>query len=135
MLRRLNSEGGFGLVSTIVAMVLLGIAVTALSSSGMMALAVQTDSATRSAATAIASSYLEEVKARNPKTLASEAAAKVNDDGVADANGAYLRGLDVASEQDLPYTRRISVRVTYPNGLGRMGTVELVTVIYEGENP
>ena len=68
----MTCKHGFGLVSTIVAMVLLGIVVTALSSSGMYVMAVYTDSSTRSAATAIASTYLEEIKARQVKSLVSD---------------------------------------------------------------
>jgi Tfp pilus assembly protein PilV len=134
MMRKVKSESGFGLVSTMVAMVLLGIAVTALSSSGMMVLAVHTDSAVRSAATAIASSYLEEVKARAPQALTSESAVRVNEDGVDDASGVYIRSLEVAAEEGLAYTKRITVKVEYPNGMGRKGKVELVTVIYEGDD-
>ena len=130
----LTSEHGFGLISTIVAMVLLGIAVTALSSSGMMVLAIHTDSAVRSAATAIAASYLEEVKARGPKTLTSESALKVNADGMDSQNGSFTRSLEVAPEAELPYTKRVTVKVQYPNGMGRTGTVKLVTVIYEGDD-
>lgn len=133
MLKSLTSERGFGLISTMVAMVLLGIAVTALSSSGMMVLAVHTDSAVRSRATAIASSYLEEVKARQIATLASESAIKVNDDGVTNQAGRYIRSLEVAPEEKLPYTKRVMVKVQYPSGRGRTGTVELETIIYVGE--
>ena len=125
----LRSEHGFGLVSTIVAMVLLGIAVTALSSSGMMVLAIHTDSAVRSTATAIAASYLEEVKARGVKTLSSESALKVNADGMDSQNGNFTRSLEVAPEAEMPYTKRLTVEIQYPNGMGRTGTVKLVTVI------
>ncbi len=130
----MDSERGFGLVSTIVAMVLLGIAVTALSSSGMMALAAHTDSSVRSTATAIAASYLEEVKARRPQTLASESAIKVDADGMDNQSGNFIRSMEVAPEPELPYTKRVTVKVEYPNGLGRMGTIKLVTVIYEGDD-
>ncbi len=130
----LTSEHGFGLISTIVAMVLLGIAVTALSSSGMMVLAVHTDAAVRSTATALAASYLEEVKARRPQTLTSESALKVNADGMEKQNGSFSRSLEVAPEAELLYTKRVTVKIEYPNGMGRTGTVKLVTVIYEGED-
>ena len=130
----LTSEHGFGLISTIVAMVLLGVAVTALSSSGMTVLAVHTDSAVRSAATALAASYLEEVKARRPSTLTSESATTVTADGMDDQNGSFTRSLEVAPEAELPYTKRVTVEVVYPNGMGRIGTVKLVTVIYEGDD-
>jgi len=130
----MESERGFGLISTIVAIVLLGIAVTALSSSGMTVLAVHTDSAVRSQATAIASSYLEEVKARRPETLTSETAMKVSADGANNERAIFTRTLEVEPERELPYTKRVTVKVEYPNGMGRTGLIKLVTVIYEGED-
>ena len=134
MFRKMKSEAGIGLMSTMVAMVLLGLAVTALSSSGMMVLAVHTDSAVRSSATALAASYLEEVKARDPQALASESAAKINEAGIDETTGPYIRSLEVIDEPGLAYTKRISVLVQYPRGRGRMGRVELITVIYVGED-
>ncbi len=131
---RARSEDGFGLMSTLVAMVLLAIAVTALSSSAMMSVAVHTDSSVRATATAIGASYLEEVKARPPKTVASEAAVKVNGLGMDDPNGRFERTLEVTPEEDLPYTKRLAVSVVYPSGKGRTGTLRLETVYYEGEN-
>lgn len=133
MERTLRTESGFGLLSTIVAMVLLGVAVAALSSSGVFLMAIQTETGTRSTATAIAASYLEEIKARAPQALKSETALAVNEDGVVDATGRYLRSVEVVPAEDLPFTKRITVRVGYPRGRGRTGTVELVTLIYVGE--
>ncbi len=131
---RVRSEAGFGLMSTLVAMVLLAIAVTALSSSAMMSVAVRTDSSVRATATAIGASYLEEVKARPPKTVTSEAAVKVNGLGMDDPNGRFERTLEVTPEEGLPYTKRLAVSVVYPSGKGRTGTLRLETVYYEGEN-
>ncbi len=127
-----RSEHGFGLMSTLVAMVLLAVAVTALSSSAMMTVAVQTDTSVRATATAIASSYLEEVKGRPPMNVVSETAVKVNDLGVYDPNGRFVRSLEVTDEEGLPYTKRLAVSVTYPSGRGRTGTLVLETVYYEG---
>ena len=132
--RILASESGIGLISTMVAIVLLGVAVTALSSSGMMVLAVHTDSAVRSTATAIAASYLEEVKARQPGTLASESATSVSSDGVKAQSGIFVRSLEVVPEENLAYTKRVTVNVEFPSGRGRTGTVQLVTVVYEGDD-
>jgi len=132
--RVLATESGFGLISTMVAIVLLGVAVTALSSSGMMVLAVHTDSAVRSTATAIASSYLEEVKARAPGTLASESATSVSSDGVKNQSGIFVRSLEVVPEENLAYTKRVTIKVEFPTGRGRTGKVELVTVVYEGDD-
>lgn len=130
----LRTENGFGLISTMIAMVLLGIAVTALSSAGVYAIAVQTDSQVRSAATAIATSYLEQVKTREPKQVVTETPVTVNADGVNSAAGNFTRSLDVIDEPNLENTKRITVKVDYHTGRGRTGTVELVTILYVGVN-
>lgn len=132
MVDKARSEDGFGLMSTLVAMVLLAVAVTALSSSAMMTVAVRTDTSVRATATAIGASYLEEVKARPPATLASETAVKVNDLGMTDPNGRFERTLEVTPEAGLPYTKRLAVSVVYPSGRGRTGALRLETVYYEG---
>ena len=128
----LRSKSGFGLISTMIAMVLLGIAVTALSSAGVYVVAMQTDSQVRSAATAIASSYLEQVKTREPKQVVSETSMKVNEEGVLDNAGPFGRTVEVADEKGLENTKRVTVKVDYRSGRGRTGTVELVTILYEG---
>ncbi len=133
MWQKASSEHGFGLIGTIVALVLLAIAVTALSSSAMMALAVQTDSSVRSTATAICASYLEEVKARPPNALASESPTPVDEAGKDDPNGKFIRSVEVTTEEGLPYTKRIAVKVLYPAGRGRTGSVQLETVFFEGQ--
>lgn len=132
MFDRVRSEYGFGLMSTLVAMVLLAVAVTALSSSAMMTVAVQTDTSVRATATAIASSYLEEVKGRPPLTVVSETAVQVNELGMYDPSGRFVRSLEVTDEKGLPHTKRLAVSVVYPSGRGRTGTLVLETVYYEG---
>jgi Tfp pilus assembly protein PilV len=115
-----------------IAMVLLGIAVTALSSAGVYVVAMQTDSQVRSAATAIASSYLEQVKTREPTQVVSESTVKINEDGVDDNTGPFSRSVEVTDEAGLENTKRVTVKVEYRSGRGRTGTVELVTILYEG---
>ena len=140
MMRSLRSESGFGLISTMIAMVLMGIAVTALSSAGVYIVSVQTDSQVRSTATMIASSYLEQVKTREPKQVISEAPAEVRADGtmqaetakMAAAQGYFVRSVDVSDEKGLENTKRVTVKVDYRRGHGRTGRVELVTIFYEG---
>lgn len=140
-MRSLRSESGFGLISTMIAMVLLGIAVAALSSAGVYIVAVQTDSQVRSVATAIASSYLEELKTREPKLVVSESPTEVRADGtimsaevakLVEAQGHFVRSLDVVAEKGLENTKRVTVKVDYRSGRGRTGHVELVTIFYEG---
>ncbi len=133
MLQRASSEQGFSLIGTIVAMVLLAIAVTALSSSAMMAVAVQTDSSVRSMATVIGASYLEEIKARPPNSLTSESPVTVDEAGKDDPNGRFIRTVEVTPEEGFPYTKRIAVKVIYPSGQGRTGSVQLETIFFEGQ--
>jgi Tfp pilus assembly protein PilV len=133
VLRAKGSEGGFGLLSTLIAMVLLSIAVTALSSAGLSVLAVHTDSAVRSTATLIAASYLEEVKARGVTTVVAESGVQVNDAGVNDAAGHFQRSLEVATDEELQYAKRVTVKVAYPKGRRGTGVIELVTILYEGD--
>ncbi len=133
MIERARSEHGFGLMSTLVAMVLLAVAVTALSGSAMMTVAVQTDASVRATATSIGASYLEEVKGRPPMTIVSETAVPVNEAGMYDPNGRFVRTLEVTPEEGLPYTKRLAVSVVYPSGRGRTGSLVLETVYYEGE--
>jgi len=128
----LRSKRGFALINVIIALVLLSIAVMALSGSSILALAIHTDSAVSSTATAIATSYLEEVKARRPATIVSESPVRVSGAGVVDSAGVYTRSLDVVAEEGLASTKRLTVRIEYPSGRGRTGTVQLVTVMYEG---
>ncbi len=128
----LRSERGFALTNVLIALVLLSIAVVALSGSSILATALQTDSALRSQVTAIAASYLEEVKARRPATIVSEPPVRVSAAGVVDSAGVFTRSLDVFAEEGLANTKRLTVRVEYPGGRGRAGSVQLVTVMYEG---
>lgn len=131
-MRSMKSDSGFGLIGTMIAMVLLGIAVTALSSAGVYVVAIQTDSQVRSAATAIAASYLEQVKIREPSQVTSETPVTVDEDGLNDAAGPFARSLEVVDETGLENTRRVTVRVDYRTGRGRTKTIELVTILYEG---
>lgn len=128
----LHSQRGFGLLSTMIAMVLLGIAVMALSSAGIYAVGAQSHSSVRSTATAIAVSYLEEVKTREAKLIISEEAVAVNEAGVVDEAGPYVRKLEVAKEASLENAKRLTVTVEYPTGRSRPGKVKLITILYEG---
>lgn len=131
-MRALHNLRGFGLLGTMIALVLLSIAVVALTSAGVYAVAARTQSTVRSEATAIAVSYLEEVKTREAKTIVSEAAVTVDKDGAADEAGPYVRSLEVLKEENLENAMRITVIVEYPTGRERTGKVKLVTILYQG---
>jgi hypothetical protein len=128
--QRLSSEAGVGLVSVLVAIVLLAIGLVALSSASAFMASLQTDAAERTTASAIAVAYMEQVKIQAPSSLASEDPVRVGRKGLVDESGAFIRRLTVADEPSIPNTLRATVDVTYPAGFGRLRTVTLVTVIY-----
>ncbi|MGD2217813.1 MAG: hypothetical protein PVJ64_13740 [Gemmatimonadales bacterium] len=126
------SDRGFGMVSVLVAIVLLAIGVVAISASSAYMVSLQTDASERARATAIAVAYMEEVKMRAPTSLASEDTVAVSATGAVAAGGAFLRSLTVIPEPSVPDALRATVAVQYPSGFGRTGTVRMVTVIYSG---
>lgn len=128
----LDTERGFGMVSVLVAIVLLAIGVVAISASSAYMVSLQTDASERARATAIAVAYMEEVKMRVPQTLASEDTVAVSETGAVDADGAFRRALTVIPEPSVPDALRATVSVEYPSGFGRTGSVSMVTVIYSG---
>ncbi len=127
-----RDERGFGLVSVLVAMVLLAVGVVALSSSSAFLVSLQTDASARSMAAAIGVSYMEDVKQRPPWTLASESPTTVNELGDADSTGVFVRTLTVVDDPSSPEVARATVDVKYPAGLGRTRSISLVTLIYKG---
>ncbi|NIR45506.1 MAG: hypothetical protein GWN99_13955 [Gemmatimonadetes bacterium] len=129
---RVRSEYGFGIVSVLVAIVLIAIGVVALSSSSVFMVSLQTDAAERSRASAIGVAYMERVKTRPPSELVSEDPVRVDETGTPDPDGAFVRQLIVKPEPDLNDAVRATVEVVYPSGLGRTRTLELVTVIFTG---
>lgn len=129
---RERSQAGFGIVSVLVAIVLIAIGVVALSASSAFMVSLQTDAAERTRASVIALSYMEQVKTRLPSSLATEAEVAVDRTGTEDTGGRFMRSLTVVEEPDTPDAVRATVEVQYPSGFGRRRTLELVTVIYVG---
>jgi Tfp pilus assembly protein FimT len=127
-----SSEEGFGMVSVLVAMVLLAVAVVALSSSSAFLVSLQTDASGRAIATSLGVAYMEEVRRRPPGSLASESPVRVNSEGVADEGGAFVRGLTIETDPIAPNVVRATVEVVYPAGIGRTGTISFQTVIHRG---
>ena len=125
-------EGGFGMVSVLVAMVLLAVAAVALSSSSTFLVSLQSDATGRSIATSLGVGYMEEVQRRPVESLASETPARVNASGFLDEGGAFVRSLTIEPDASLAGVLRATVEVAYPAGLGRRGTVKLETLIHRG---
>jgi type II secretory pathway pseudopilin PulG len=133
MSRRTPHEGpsrrrrrrGFSLISMIVAIVLLGVGVSALARASGATLTMQTLAQNRTNAIAIARAYLEEVRTRDPWLVESQGATSVDADG--QPGGPYTRRLDVVElRQNLVELR---VQVDYPRGTQ---PVQLVTYLFRG---
>jgi type II secretory pathway pseudopilin PulG len=129
--RPLCSEGGFSILTVLIAIVLVTVAAVALSGTTVYVLSLQTESTVRSTATGIASAYMESVKTRRVSALNSEVEAVVDEVGDPDASGDYVRLLTVEGGP-VPRSKLVTVTVKYPRGRARMGQVELVTIVYEG---
>jgi Tfp pilus assembly protein PilV len=125
-------EAGFGMVSVLVAMVLLAVAVVALSSSSTFLVSLQSDASGRSIATSLGIGYMEEVRRRPLESLASETAVRVTASGALDEGGAFVRSLTIEADPSLAEVLRATVEIVYPAGLGRRGTVRLETLIHRG---
>ena len=119
-------EAGFGIISLLVAIVLLSVGVLSISQVLTQSVVMQTIIAMRTTALDVARAYMEEVKSRDPLTLASEAAVRVNDRGEVDESGAFTRELTVTSVG--LHLDEISVIVTTP----RSAPITLVTWVYDG---
>jgi Tfp pilus assembly protein PilV len=130
-MQRLRDEGGLSLLSVMVAVLILGITVVALSSATVQVLRTRTEATVRSVANIIATTYLEDVKTRRIKTLTSEDSVFVNELGHADPSGRFVRRLTV-EPGPVTKSRLITVTVSYPAGAKGRGVIELVTIAYEG---
>ena len=125
-----NREAGFTLISVMMAVVLLAIGILALSRTQSLVLSAHTSAATRTTALEIARSYLENLRSRDPSTLATEAAVKVDETGVTNTNGVYTRTVTVASLS----SNLLQVTVTVTTPTNRNG-VSLMTMAYVNPNP
>lgn len=117
---------GFGLISVLVAIVLLSVGVLSISQVLTQSVSMQTIMSIRTTALDVARAYMEDVKSRDPLTLVSEAAVRVNDKGVEDSDGIFTRELVVTSVA--LHLDEITVIVTTP----RSSPISLVTWIYDG---
>jgi type II secretory pathway pseudopilin PulG len=118
---------GFTLISVLIAMVMLAVGLEALARSQTIMASVQGRMATAGTALGIARSYLEQVRGRDPWTLASESPVAVDELGVPSGTGKYTRALTVSLDAD--NLVRCTISVTYPR---QSLPVQLVTLIYRG---
>ncbi len=109
---RARHRRGFTIVSMLVAIILLAVGLTSLATASGNTIKMQTLAQNRTNAIAIARSYMEEVRTRDPWTLQSETALRLTQDGQPSATGAFVRTLTVAvTRQNL---LQIDVAVEYP---------------------
>lgn len=119
-----NPEGGFTLISVIIAVVILSVGIIALGKTQSALIRAQATSAERNVALSIARNYIEEVRARTTVPV-SEASVNVDETGALAAGGAYQRTLVI---QDLGSNLyNATCNVTYPRGTT---PVSIVTLIY-----
>ena len=123
--RALCHRRGFTVVSMLVAIILLAVGMTSLATANGSTIKMETLAQNRT--NAIARSFMEEVRTRDPWTLVSETGVTLNADGQAAATGAYVRTMDVVvTRQNL---LQISVSVAYPRGTQ---PVALTTSFFRG---
>jgi Tfp pilus assembly protein PilV len=124
-MNRSRAEGGFTLISVLVAVVMLTFGLMALARVQSILMTAQTGVANRSAALSVAAGYLEQLRSRDPATLVSEAAVAVDAEGQPAAGGPYYRSTVVTLDQ--PNLLRVRVLVTFTRA---SAPIELITLIY-----
>lgn len=120
-----RAEGGFTLVSVIVAIVILSTGLLALARAQALLVKSQGDTAARTTGLTIARDYMEVLRSRDPWTIASEAGVTVNSTGTADVAGKFTRSVTVQVIQG--NLIQVSINVVYPRGVN---PVNLTTLIY-----
>jgi Tfp pilus assembly protein PilV len=101
---------GFTLISVLFALTLLSIGIMALARLQFTITRVAREESSRTTALQLAASYLEEVRARDPWSLANEGPHPVDSTGIVNAGGTFTRQLIVGSIN--PQLLRVRVAVT-----------------------
>ncbi len=122
-----RAKSGFTLISVMVALVMLSVGLLALAKVQSSLVKTQRDTNLRATALTVARSYVEDLRSRDPWTLATEAAVKVDLQGRPAAAGPLTRSTTVT--QDSANLLRITVQVDYP---GQNQPVQLITMAYRG---
>ena len=128
------SNKGFSLISVLVALTLIAVGLSAFSMAAFRAAKLENDTTLRFHADMIAKSHIEDLLARDPGTLVSEAPVQIDMEGTVGA-GPMTREVIVANAQRLDqsnnleeqrFLRRVIVKVTTPTA----GVVKLSTLVY-----
>lgn len=125
--RLMRARRGFTLISMMVALVLLVVGVSALATANGSTVKLQTLAQNRTNAIALARSYVEQVRTRDPWMVESESAIRLNSDGTASSTGAYVRTLTVRETRN--NLVEVEVRVDYPRATQ---PVKLITSLFRG---
>ena len=125
--RLMRARRGFTLISMMVALVLLIVGVSALATANGSTVKLQTLAQNRTNAIALARSYVEQVRTRDPWMVESESAIRLNSDGTASSTGAYVRTLTVRETRN--NLVEVEVRVDYPRA---SQPVKLITSLFRG---
>jgi type IV pilus assembly protein PilV len=122
-----RNRGGFTIINVLVGIVLLVAGVMALGKSNAETLRGQSLAQNRTNALAIARAYLEEVRTRDPWSLATESPMMVGGDGVPTSLGKFKRQMTVIEERN--NLVRLEVEVDFPRA---MEPVRVTTYQYRG---
>ena len=122
---RRRGARGFTLVSVLLAVLMLTIGLIALARTQALLTSTESGVSNRTIALALASTYVEQLRGRDPWTLVSEAPVAVDSDGQPSASGPYRRSTIVTLDQN--NLLRLRVLVVYPRG---PVPIELTTLIY-----
>lgn len=125
--RAARLRGGFALLSVMVAVVLLATGVMAIGAANTVRLRSVAKSTVRSTALNLARGYLEELRGRDPWSLASEGVVTIDDAGLPNPAGRYTRQLVVTEMR----ANLLQVQVIVTSG-ALTAPVSLVTNTYRG---
>ncbi len=121
----MRNDRGFTLISVLLAVSMLTIGLLALARTQAILTSSEAGVSNRTIALAIATDRLEQLRASDPTTLASEPAATVDANGNLSATGAYQRSVTVTL--DAANLLRLRVTVNYPR---MTSPVQLEALIY-----
>lgn len=118
-------DAGYSLISVLVAIILLVVGVISLSNVMTQSVSMQTVQSTRTTGLYVAQTYMEELKSREPSTLASETVVQVDEEGEPDVSGVFTREVIIGTAG----TNLISVTVVVTTP--RSSPIRLVTWVYD----
>lgn len=123
-----RANGGYTLIGILVAIIVVSVGLTAILSAQVNATTMQRSSGLRTTSVEIARTYMETLKAKDPRVIVEETDIRVNESGTVSATGNYLRSVSLDPGGD--GLKKVTVSVTYPGG---RKAVELVTLLYHRE--